>query len=219
LKDATGKPQAITTGVRIEIDQNNNVDRYLFVGTGKLLDQQDLVDTSVINSFYVIRDGTWTAPEPAPAIPYSRTNLTAITGTSVAGLGTTPIGRGWYQDGVDGTQKINSDTYADVNIAVYGFSSPSTDPCLGILSSTLYARELTTGNSALISGSTIVPSMLISGGIAGVSLVQADPGSGSATPPILVQVTTMTGQVESLPVSVQAAVTSKHRVSWGLVSP
>ena len=87
LKDAANKPQPITTGVRIEIDQNNNVDRYLFVGTGKLLDQQDLVDTSVINSFYVIRDGTWTVPEPAPAVPYSRANLTAITGSGIAGLG------------------------------------------------------------------------------------------------------------------------------------
>ena len=150
LKDATNKPQPITTGVRIEIDQNNNVDRYLFVGTGKLLDQQDLVDTSVINSFYVIRDGTWTTPEPAPAVPYSRANLTAVTGTSVAGLGGVPIGRGWYQDGTDGSLKINSDVYADVNVAVYGFSKPSTDPCLGVLSSTLYARDLTTGNSLLI---------------------------------------------------------------------
>jgi hypothetical protein len=167
----------------------------------------------------VIRDGTWTTPEPAPAIAYSRANLTPVNGSSIAGLGTVPIGRGWYQDGIDGTQKINSDTYADVNIAVYGFSSPSTDPCLGILSSTLYARELTTGNSALVSGSTIVASTVISGGIAGVSLVQADPGASSATPPILVQVTTMTGQVESIPVNVQAAVTNKHRVSWGLVSP
>ncbi len=193
LKDATGKAQPITSGVRIEIDQNNNVDRYLFVGTGKLLDQQDLVDTSVINSFYVIRDGTWTTPEPAPAVPYSRANLTAINGSSVAGLGSAPIGRGWYQDGINGSQKINSDTYADVNIAVYGFSAPASDPCLGVLSSTLYARELTTGNSVLLSGSTVVASTLISGGIAGVTLVQADPNANAATPPILVQVTTMTG--------------------------
>jgi hypothetical protein len=123
LKDASNKPQPITTGVRIEIDQNNNVDRYLFVGTGKLLDQQDLVDTSVINSFYVIRDGTWITPEPAPAVPYSRANLTAVLGTSVAGLNGVPTGRGWYQDGTDGSLKINSDVYADVNVAVYGFSS------------------------------------------------------------------------------------------------
>ena len=44
LRDANGKEQPITTGVRVEIDQNNNVDRYLFVGTGKLLGLPD-VDT------------------------------------------------------------------------------------------------------------------------------------------------------------------------------
>jgi type IV pilus assembly protein PilY1 len=220
LKDATGKPQPITTGVRIEIDQNNSVDRYLFVGTGKLLDQQDLVDTSVINSFYVIRDGTWTAPEPAPAVPWSRSNLTAVSGSSVAGIGTAAIGRGWYQDGTDGSFKINSDVYADVNVAVYGFSKPSDDPCLGVLSSKLYARDLTTGNSLLIGGGgSIVANVDIVGGIAGVALIQADSASTSATPPVLVQVTTMSGQVESVPVSLGGAVTQKHRVTWGLVSP
>ena len=81
LKDASGVAQPITSGVRIEIDQNNNVDRYLFVGTGKLLDQSDLTDTSVTNSLYVIKDGNRTTPEPAPATPYSRSNLNAVTGT------------------------------------------------------------------------------------------------------------------------------------------
>ncbi len=220
LTDATNKPQPITTGVRIEIDQNNNVDRYLFVGTGKLLDQQDLVDTSVINTFYVIRDGTWTTPDPAPAVPYSRANLTAVTGSSIAGLNGVPIGRGWYQDGTDGSLKINSDVYADVNVAVYGFSKPSADPCLAVLSSTLYARDLTTGNSLLTNSSgTIVASVDIVGGIAGVALIQADTGASSATPPVLVQVTTMNGQVESVGVSLAGAVTPKHRVTWGLVSP
>ena len=41
LKDKPGNAQPITTGIRIEIDQTNNVDRYLFVGTGMLLDEQD----------------------------------------------------------------------------------------------------------------------------------------------------------------------------------
>ena len=73
LTDPIGKPQPITTGVRIEIDQNNNVDRYLFVGTGKLLGSTNAghkrhQGQSVVNSFYVIRDGTRTAAEPAPAI-------------------------------------------------------------------------------------------------------------------------------------------------------
>ena len=42
LTDPNGKAQPITTGVRVEIDQNNNVDRYLFIGTGKLLHKCDL---------------------------------------------------------------------------------------------------------------------------------------------------------------------------------
>jgi hypothetical protein len=50
-----------------------------------LLDQPDLSDTSVINSFYVIHDGTWTTPDPAPAVRYSRANLTSITRLSVGG--------------------------------------------------------------------------------------------------------------------------------------
>ncbi len=220
LKDAANKPQPITTGVRIEIDQNNSVDRYLFVGTGKLLDQQDLVDTSVINSFYVIRDGTWMTPEPAPAVPYTRADLTAISGAGVAGLSGTPIGRGWYQDGTDGSLKINTDVYADLNVAVYGFSKPSQDPCLAVLSSTLYARDLTTGNSLLMNSSgSIVPSVDIVGGIAGVALIQADPSASVTAPPVLVQVTTMNGQVESVPVSIAGAVDLRHRVTWGLVSP
>ena len=220
LKDANNKPQPITTGIRIEIDQNNNVDRYLFVGTGRLLDQQDLVDTSVINSFYVIRDGTWTTPEPAPAVPYSRADLTAVAGGSIAGLAGAPVGRGWYQDGTDGSLRINTDVYADVNVAVYGFSKPSQDPCLAVLSSTLYARELTTGNSVLLAASgSVVAGIDIAGGIAGVALIQADPGASSATPPVLVQVTTMNGQVESIPIRLSGAITAKHRVTWGLVSP
>ena len=86
---------------------------------------------------------------------------------------------------------------------MYGFSKPSTDPCLGVLSSTLYARDLTTGNSLLMaSNGSIVPSMDIVGGIAGVALIQADPGTGLATPPVLVQVTTMNGQVESVGVNI-----------------
>ncbi len=64
LADKSGKAQPITTGVRIEIDQNNNVDRYVFVGTGKLLDQSDLDDRSVTNTLYVIKDGTRLVAEP-----------------------------------------------------------------------------------------------------------------------------------------------------------
>ncbi len=152
LTDPNGKAQPITTGVRIEIDQNNNVDRYLFVGTGKMLDQPDLSDTSVINSMYVIKDGTRTTPAPAPSTPYSRANLNAVSWNSIAGFATAPTGHGWYQDGIDATQKIITDVYADVQVVVFAFSRPSTDPCLGALAATLFARDLNTGNSVLQGG-------------------------------------------------------------------
>ncbi len=179
LKDATNKPQPITTGVRIEIDQNNNVDRYLFVGTGKLLDQQDLVDTSVINSFYVIRDGTWTTPEPAPAVPYSRANLTAITGSSVAGLG----GRADRPRLVPGRHRRQPQDQLATSTPTS--TSPCTDsrsrrrtrasPCCRRRCTRAISRPATRCSSP--GSGTIVASVDIAGGIAGVALIQADPGA------------------------------------------
>ena len=219
LADANGIPQPITSGVRIEIDQNNNVDRYLFVGTGKLLDQPDLTDTSVINTMYVIKDGNRTTPEPAPATPYSRANLKSVTGTSTSGFSGPPTGRGWYQDATNSKQKVNSDVHADLNIVAFGFSEPSADPCLSALASTLYVRDLNMGNSVLLSGGTVVPSVTISGGIAGVALIQSDTSASSATPNAVVQVTSMDGGVRSFNVNVSPAVSGRHRFSWGIVAP
>ena len=218
-----GKPQPITTGVRVEIDQNNNVDRYLFVGTGKLLDQLDLSDASVINSVYVIKDGTRTTPEPVPATPYSRTNLNEVNGANIAGFTTTPTGRGWYQDAPRADAKVVTDVYADVQIVVYAFSYPSSDPCEAILAATLYARDLTTGNSVLESsaggtGGSVVASVDILGGIAGVTLVQAVASAADMAPPLQVQVTTLTGQVYSFGARLSSAAGSRHRVSWRLMN-
>ena len=218
LKDPSNKAQPITSGVRVEIDQNNNVDRYLYVGTGQLLDQPDLLDTSVRNTMYVIKDGNRTTPEPAPAVPYSRTNLNAVTAGSIAGFSGAATGRGWYQDAANSSQKVNSDVYADLNIVAFAFSEPSSDPCLSALTSTLYVRELTTGNSELLSGGSIVASVNIGGGIAGVALIQSDPTTSSATASAVVQVTSMDGAVRSFNVNLPPPFSNRHRFSWQLVS-
>ena len=226
LADASGKAQPITTGVRIEIDQNNNVDRYLFVGTGKLLGPDDIKDTSVTNTLYVIRDGTRTTAELAPAKqtpargPYTRTDLNAVTGGGVSGFSGPATGRGWFQDAPDATQKIGTDVHADVQTVVYAFSKPSTDPCAPPLSSTLFARDLNTGNSVLQSaGGAVVPSITDIGAIAGVALIQGQAGTGSAASgDVRVQVTTMKGQVFSFGVKLAGAAAAKHRVSWRLLN-
>lgn len=223
LTDPNGVAQPITTGVRIEIDQNNNVDRYLFVGTGKLLDQPDLTDTSIVNTMYVIRDGTRTAPDPAPSPPYSRADLNSVNGASIAGFSGSATGRGWYQDASSPDQKIVHDVYADVQVAVYAFSYPSSDPCLGSLSSKLFARDMATGNSVLESsasgsGGSLVASIEIVAGIAGFSLIQAEPTPPNYSPPVQVQVTTQRGQVFTFGIRLTSAVGSRHRVSWRLLN-
>ena len=52
--------QAVTTAPQIEIDINNGVDRYVFVGTGRLLDTSDFTASwaSQKQTMYAIRDGT-----------------------------------------------------------------------------------------------------------------------------------------------------------------
>ena len=230
LTDASGKAQPITTGVRIEIDQNNNVDRYLFVGTGQLLGQKDLNDPSApANTLYVIRDGTRTAAELAPASqtptrsPYSRADLNAVNGATVAGFSGTATGRGWYQDASDPKEKIGTDVFADVQTVVYSFSKPADDPCEVALTSTLFARDLNTGNSVLqknpSAGGAVDPFITDIGAIAGVALIQGQAGTGSsASGDVRVQVTTLKGQVFSFGVKLAGAAAAKHRVSWRLLN-
>ena len=220
LKDGSNNAQPITTGIRIEVDQNNNVDRYLFVGTGKLLGKADLTDNTVTNSLYVIRDGTRTAPDPAPASPYTRANLNVVNGAAVGGFSGPATGRGWYQDALEVGQRVITDVAADVQTVVYVFSKPSTDPCEAALTSSLYAREFTGGSSVLQSaGGAVVPSIDDIGAIAGVALIQGQSSaSGSASGDIRAQVTTMKGQVFSFGVKLAGSPALRHRVSWRLLN-
>ena len=166
---------------------------------------------------------------PAPATPYTRGDLRAVSGTTVDGFAgpVTGRGRGWYQDAVnkDGSpaidQKINTDVYADVQTVVFAFSKPQNDPCLGDLTSALYARDFTTGASVLQSaGGAVVPSIDI-GGISGVALIQSSSGD------VRLQVTTTSvakggpagsGQVFSFGVKLAGGLSLKHRVSWRLLN-
>jgi hypothetical protein len=107
-----------------------------------------------------------------------------------------------------------------VQTVVYVFSKPSSDPCEAALTSSLFARDFSTGNSVLQSaGGAVVPSIDDIGAIAGVALIQGQPGGGgSASGEVRAQVTTMKGQVFSFGVKLAGAPTPKHRVSWRLLT-
>jgi hypothetical protein len=146
-----------------------------------------------------------------------------VNGASITGFATAPTGRGWYQDAPRPDAKIVTDVYADVQVVVYAFSYPSSDPCEAILAATLYARDLTTGNSVLESsaggsGGSVVASVDIVGGIAGVTLVQAVASATDLAPPVQVQVTTLTGKVFSFGAHLTGSAGSRHRVSWRLLN-
>ena len=218
-------PQPITTGIRIEIDQNNDVDRYIFVGTGKLLGVNtapggidDINSTAVRNSLYVIRDGTRLAPEPKPGTPYSRTDLNSVNATTGALTGTST--RGWYQDATDPKEKIGTDVFADVQTVVFAFSKPTVEPCAAPLSSRLYARDFTTGQSVLVApGGNVVEGYDIGSGIAGFQLIQGQSGSGgTASGEIRALVTTMKGEVFSFALRPPSPPAVGHRVSWRLLN-
>ena len=103
---------------------------------------------------------------------------------------------------------------------VYAFSKPTTDPCGSPLSSRLYARDLNSGNSVLVSaGGAVVPGIDIGGGIAGVALIQGQPGSGgTSSGDVRALVTTMKGEVFSFGIRLTGASSPKHRVSWRLLN-
>ncbi|TMH09094.1 MAG: hypothetical protein E6H67_00075, partial [Betaproteobacteria bacterium] len=56
-----GGLQPVTTPPEIKIDVSNGIDRWVFVGTGKLYDESDLAD-SQLQTMYAFRDGTASAP-------------------------------------------------------------------------------------------------------------------------------------------------------------
>jgi type IV pilus assembly protein PilY1 len=67
LTDAGGAPQPVTTPPQIEVDLVNGVDRWVFVGHGRLLDDTDLTDPKIDDqqqTLYAIRDGTGVSPLP-----------------------------------------------------------------------------------------------------------------------------------------------------------
>ena len=65
-----GNAQAVTTPPQIEIDIANGVDRWVFIGTGRLLDDTDLTTPAIANqiqTMYAIRDGTAAGADHAVA--------------------------------------------------------------------------------------------------------------------------------------------------------
>ncbi len=94
FKSSTEQPQPITTAPALALDAYTGR-RFVFIGTGRLLDDADITSDKE-QSFYAIIDGARQKFFAAPASPTTRDNLS--NNTNVDGLAVSSAHLGWYID-------------------------------------------------------------------------------------------------------------------------
>lgn len=156
-----GSGQPITTSPIIEVDVSTGK-RYVFVGTGKLLDSTDLSSTQT-QTFYAINDGTLssfytnsTLPAAAGSFPITRADMVDGTSSILAGItanSATPMG--YYIDlGINpsnGKTNFISTEMASAagTIAFIANSVNNSNTCNPVGSNLTYALSYGTGQSVL----------------------------------------------------------------------
>ena len=215
LTDASGAAQPVTTPPQIEVDATNGVDRWVFVGTGRLLHEDDFTNTQT-QTMYALRDGTALNPLPITGA-LTRSDLLEV--TSIVGLATRPD-KGWFDD-LPAGGRIVTPPQAAISVVAYTAAFPQTDPCLTGQPARLFAREFSRGDSLLqdVAAGPLVESVSSTEGGVGLELVQLDvPAAsiglgdsiravlslGSGRPPLFIRI--------QLPPNL-----TQHRMSWRLL--
>ena len=149
LTDPNGTPQPITAKPATDVDITNGVDRWVFVGTGRLLDETDLTNASIATqqqTLYAIRDGTATTPNPFTVTLQPRADFVPLTDT-VAGLTAKPS-KGWYQD-LPAGQRVVTPVVAALSLVAYAGTEAQDNPCLTGEPAVLYVRSFAIGETLL----------------------------------------------------------------------
>jgi type IV pilus assembly protein PilY1 len=169
LRDGLGNPQPVTTEPAVGIDTYNGIDRWVFVGTGKLLHKSDLTATPQAHTLYAFRDGTQLTPNPIGPVPLKRADLSPVSNS--AGLGTGVIAtKGWYDDLTAG-YRIITNPVAMVGVAGYVATGPATDPCKIGQPAEVFVRQFGNGESLLKQSGSTVESIPVAEGGASIDIV------------------------------------------------
>jgi type IV pilus assembly protein PilY1 len=213
LTDAAGVPQPITTPPRVDIDIANGIDRWVFVGTGRLLHEDDLSDMQS-QRMYAMRDGTYKTPSVITS-PLTWNDLDPVAG--VTGLGSGVIAtRGWYDD-LPAAQRIVKAPVAAVGLIAYVATGLPTDPCEVGQPATVYVRQIGNGESRLQDGGgDVIESVYVPDGAAGLEVVAMhDPAcTANCIPDIrLAVVTSVNSQLLTIKAKLPA-ILGNHRISW-----
>jgi type IV pilus assembly protein PilY1 len=171
LTDGGGTPQPVTTPPRVDVDIANGVDRWVFVGTGRLLHVDDLADNQR-QTMWALRDGIYNQPSVIGA-PLTRADLDVVAG--INGLGANVIApRGWLHDLPVG-QRIVRTPVAAIGLVGYIATSQPIDPCETGLPATIYLRQFGNGESRLEPGGVLVDSIYEPSGAASIEMIATYP--------------------------------------------
>jgi len=223
LADSSGKAQPVTTDPYVE-QEPNTLSRYVFVGTGRLLDPSD-ASSKQIQTFYAIRDGktapggfyitaTGTLPSGI-AFPVTRDVLVANTDllTGITTSSSKPMG--WYFDlstnsstGV--AERIIVDPATYYGVVAFAADLPSGTVCNPSGTSRLFATSFSTGISVLTNSSASSTLIAYSTAVPG-SITQLQFVNVNNT--VFLEAGNNKGQTITPPVS-QSTGGNFHRINW-----
>ena len=218
--DPLGSAQSVTIAPQIEVDLANGVDRYVMIGTGRLLHEDDLVTYGdQVQTMYVIRDGTALKMNTAglPHKPRGDADFSELTGTElITGFSKLTI-KGWYHH-LEKGERIIAPIAAELNLLGYAGSLPPENECLPGLAANIYVREFTTGESQLEDPITGDPTSSIREdyGAVGMEFVNLFNDTDS-TPDLALGVTRGSDGKTSYYRPKSPPIGSDHRMSWRLL--
>jgi len=217
LTSTDGTVQSVTTAPQIEVDFANGVDRYVMIGTGRLLHEDDLVTfADQVQTMYVIRDGTALKMNSTglPHKPRTDADFSKLV-SFIDGFSKLSV-KGWYHDLPKG-ERIISPIAAELNLLGYAGSLPPENECLPGLAANIYVRDFPFGASQLVdsSGSPIAE-YYASEGAVGMEFVNIY--SDTPNDPTLKLAITLGSDGKTMYIDLaKNLISGDHRMSWRLL--
>jgi type IV pilus assembly protein PilY1 len=219
--DKDGNLEQITVEPKIEIGANGN-DRWVFVGTGKMLSSVDLTNTDP-NTFFAFRDGSLTqvfglaanGEQPMPTgftMPILRSMMIANTKLLKGVYPDLNFPMGWYYDLGTG-EKITTTMVANQGLISWTSYLPATDPCSPGASSKTYVTDYDYGVSRLTVNNAAVEYFSSSSYLVKLQFVKDSSGKIRA---ILTtgDPTTPGGQIQGLEGNFNPGIGVGTRINW-----
>jgi type IV pilus assembly protein PilY1 len=163
----------ITSPPAVSINPFNPSERWVFFGTGRLLDGTDRTST-VAQTLFAIKDGGSVVPATV-VTPLNKGALVNMPLNGGFSEGDNSI-KGWYINLPVGQQMVNF-PYVARGLVLFTTTNPTSDPCTPGATSTVYARAIGTGANVLNG----VTSYTTNANAVKVQLVRVDGGPSTSS--------------------------------------